>query len=147
MAIGGKIKLEGAKELVAKLEKLEANIQKKILKNALRLAIEPIANAAQARAPIETGALRSAIRVRAMTRMRQGTVGVKVDLRGGVTGEQFYGSFQEFGFKVGRRALGSQRTQIPGKHFLEIAFNTNKEFALSIFEREVKSAIEQEAAA
>src|SRR3954447_12368252 len=98
-AIRGSIDLRGAKELISKLKTLEPRIERKLLRQALRAGAKVIQAEAQARVPVKTGRGRKGIKVRAMSRMKRGTVGVKVQTsEGDYQGDEFYLSFIERGY-------------------------------------------------
>src|SRR5438132_1009826 len=80
----------GAKELMAKLEKLDKVTAKRALRKGTRAGAKQIAATARTIAPRRTGALASTIKVRALKRSRK-AVGTRVDLT------IRYGSFVELG--------------------------------------------------
>ena len=142
------IDLKGAKELARKLDNLPKRVEKKVLRQALRSGMRPIHMAAQAYAPIDTGKLKRSIKLRAIKRNRKGFVGVKITTGSGFfRGEEFYGAFQEFGWRQGPRRLGNQRRQVPGKHFFLRAANNKKDQAAGIVTQEIASGIIREAKA
>lgn len=116
------IDLRGEKGLLKALAELKTTGQKSAVKKAMRKAAKPIQKAAQQLAPKRTGQLRRSIKVRAMRRSRV-RFGVRVVTSPGknlFTGKTFYGAFQEFGWKTGKRG-SEKRRPVEGKHFLEEA--------------------------
>ncbi len=102
-----KIKLEGAAELDRKLLMLGRAAAGKIVRPALRAGAKVIQVGAKTDAPKRTGKMARAIRVRAMKSKRKGTIGINVTLgQGFFRGDEFYGAFQEFGWKTGKRSGG-----------------------------------------
>lgn len=87
--------LSGDRELVRKLTKLA----KKDFSKATRAGARTIANKTKALAPVETGALRKAVKVKSVK--SRTAVGHKVVLafKGGAVSNLFYGGFQEYGTK------------------------------------------------
>lgn len=120
-------KLTGDKRLDRKFAALPMKVEKKILRQALRPAAKLILDSARQNAPVDTGALRKSLAVRAGKRTRKGTVRVQVQTSDGMfTGKTFYGAFQELGHHRGKRSLGSGRPMIPGKHYIKRAFDSRK---------------------
>lgn len=69
--------------------------------------------------PRQTGALRKNTKIRAMKRSRVGA-GVRVGYSDkDFAGEGFYGSFVEYGYRVGPRKLGETRTKVEGQKNLK----------------------------
>lgn len=56
----------GDKELSRKLARLELKVQRKIVKDAMRAAAEPVLQAAKALAPVLTGKMRDSLRIRVL---------------------------------------------------------------------------------
>ena len=121
MADGIDIQVRGDKALRAKLNQIADVELKKILRRAMRDGAKVILPQARANAPVgATGRLKKAIKVRSAKRSRK-YVGMTVVLgEGFLQGETFYGAFQEFGWKTGKRKSDNRR-QIAGKHFLQRA--------------------------
>lgn len=121
-------------DVTRRLNELEPKVRKKIIRQAMRPAMKMIRQDAIARAPRKTGQLRKSIKVRAFKRSRT-KIGVSVTTaKGWFKGEAFYGGFQEWGWKQGKRALGAGRRHIPGHGFMEGAYLSKgpeaKQFAL-----------------
>lgn len=140
------IKLEGARELDRKLRELPRKLQRKVIRQALRAGMRPIHEAAKQNAPVATGLLKQSIKLRAMKRNRRGVIGVKIETEGGnFKGETFYGAFQEFGYRRGKRSLGNNRKFIPGKHYMQRAAEDKKEQAVAIVSEHMAAGIVQAA--
>jgi HK97 gp10 family phage protein len=116
-----RFEVRGAKELKRKLDELADKEVKKIVRQAMRAGAKVILPKAKAYAPVgATGNLRRAIKVRAAKRSRK-YIGVNVTLgEGFFIGDAFYGAFQEFGWKTGKRK-SAKRRQVGGKHFMQRA--------------------------
>ena len=84
-------RLEGARETERALRRLPRQVQGRIEMNALRQGAKPIREAAQDRAPKDTGELEEEIIVRG--RRRQGETVVRI----GPSKKAFQGMLQEFG--------------------------------------------------
>jgi len=125
------MKITGISEAIAKLGKLgDQKTVKSLLKKSLRAGAKPMLLAARAKAPVRTGRVKKALRIAAATKQKPGWVGVVIKIGDrNFVGIAFYGAFQEFGWHVGSRRLGSARREIPGKHFLEQAFDEESSFA------------------
>lgn len=155
------IVLTGSEELNRKLAALKGAQAKAAIRKASRTALRPIADAVKARAPRRTGALSRSVKVRALPRSRV-RIGSRVTTSGTdrqFKGRTFYGGFQEYGWRAGRRvrnvdlgaAKGVRRTksqaaeaerrnnarkQIHGTEFMKLAANDKKQTALSIYRSE-----------
>lgn len=131
------ISLDGDMTLQARLRELTPRLEKSALRTALRESARPMLAAAQKFAPVlgtnvfeETvwtgkrwgkrkfatgrigGSLRKSLRIRAFKRSRKNRVGVWIGtsaLASPFQGKQFYGAFQEFGWKVGVRPERDKR--------------------------------------
>jgi hypothetical protein len=131
------ISLDGDWTLQARLRELTPRLEKAALRTALRESARPMLAAAQKFAPVygtktfvETvfvdkrwrkrtfatgrigGSLRKSLRIRAFKRSRKNRVGVWIGtsaLASPFQGKQFYGAFQEFGWKVGVRPERDKR--------------------------------------
>lgn len=91
--------------LMAKLSSLPKKIQRKFIREETRKAAKThLLKQAKAAAPKETGALRRAIRIVAIKKSRV-FVGVRLALSAKwFTGDTFYGAFQEWGWRHGKRS-------------------------------------------
>lgn len=116
---------------------------------------------------VRGGTLRRSLRVRAMKRTRKGRIGVVVQsAAGNFGGKAFYTGLQEFGWRVGRRSAGGrrgkkqaratlaaraeaargalaadQRRLVPGKHFMQRAFDETVESSQRAVVEAVRAAL------
>jgi HK97 gp10 family phage protein len=135
-----KLIITGDRELNRMLRRLALKDGKKVVRAAARKAIKPVQLSAKQLAPKDSGQLRRAVKVRALPRSRR-RVGVRVTIgERFFTGDQFYGSFQEWGWKTGKRGSANRR-QIPGKHFLREAADSNRAKVIAIYRREIRKGI------
>lgn len=151
----------GSEELNRKLAQLRGPQAKAAIRKASRAALRPVLAAAKANAPRRTGQLAGAIKLRALKRSRV-RVGSQVTASGSnnqFQGKTYYGGFQEYGWRVGRRAqntdvgaaFGARRTaaqqkaiakrnasraKIEGTEFMARAARDKKELALQIYRTE-----------
>ena len=129
--------IQGLEKTLKSLKKFDAQLQKKILRQAMRAALKPIKATAKADAPVLTGQTRAAIKIKAGKQRKKGCIRLNVVIgEGDYKGDQFYGSFQEYGYhnhKTGKL--------IPGKHFMKKAFDSQKGNAKNIVEVMVASGI------
>lgn len=149
------LNVRGHRQVIARLGKLEKKIARKILSQSARMAMRPILAAAKSNAPRDSGALARSIRMRAMKRNRRGRIGVRVmTSQEWFKGDQYYGAFQEFGWKAGKRlagyrrksnAVADTRRQIEGKHYVQKAYESRGETALRTFVATVADRITKEA--
>lgn len=134
-------RITGDRALDAKLRTLEPRLAKKHVRTVLRSRIKPLAAAAKAAAPRQTGALAKGIKVQATKRSRRG-LGIKVQLgselaraqnreaQGARTRWPFYGALRELGPR--------------GAHFLEGAFRSGLAGARTGVILDLRRALESE---
>lgn len=143
--------VRGDARVLSKLKEIVPKLRRKVLSKAARTAMRPVLAAAKANSPHKTGSLRQSLRMRALKRNRRGRVGVRVGTsRQWFKGDEFYGAFQEFGWKSGKRMRKSQvdagiqdnRKQIPGKHYVENAYLSHGQQALNSFMQSVTEQID-----
>lgn len=133
---GSYFRITGVRELKQVFKKLPAVAAKKVVRKALRVALKPIATDARGRAPVVTGAMRDAIKVRAKAKRKRNFIGLEIRVGShNFTGKTFYAGFQE---------LGTRRMQ--GRHFMEDAFNAGSAQAVETIKRMLIEGIATEAA-
>lgn len=151
---GVTLRVRGDRATKRALMKLTPRLRRRVLAKATRDAMRPTLKQAKANAPrrktrkgaaVKGGQLRKSLKLRAMKRSRV-KVGAYVATAGGwFKGRQFYGAFQEFGWKAGKRG-SDNRTEIEGRHFAEQAYKSERRGALRLFtdlvRRNLKQAIE-----
>jgi HK97 gp10 family phage protein len=149
--------VKGLAQFEAQLRQLETKEAKKIIRKSLRAAAKPVQKQAQANAPKQKGNLAKSIKVRAGKVKRKGQLRVIVTTSGGdnlFTGDEFYGAFQELGWKkvpaflVGGRFYSTPRgteptTEIPGKHFMQHAAEQMKSAAVAAFSATMKPLLDK----
>jgi HK97 gp10 family phage protein len=79
---GKAVAITGIREIDRKLARLEPAIQRKVLRQSIRAALKPIAAAVKARIDSITGALKKAVKVRAIKSKRRGSIGLEVRISG-----------------------------------------------------------------
>lgn len=160
--------LTGDAELNRKLRELGGPKQKAAIRKASRAALKPVAAAAKANAPKRSGRLRKSIKVKAIKRSRS-RVGSRVTTSktdNQFKGRQFYSGFQEYGWRVGKRATNADlgvkkrkrrtsvqseyvaaknaaRRRIKGSEFMTRAAKSHKQIALRIYREEVARFIRE----
>ena len=123
------VRIEGAKEIEKALKQLTKAQGRAAIRKGCRAGAKITQRAAKQIAPRKTGLLAKSIKVRAIKRSRT-KVGVMVTTGSSsnlFTGKTFYGAFQEWGWKVGKRpGKGSPdaRRKVQGKFFLKKAANS-----------------------
>lgn len=130
MAKSFDISMTGGKELQAKFAKLTPKLQRVILRKALPAAAEPIAAAARAKAPVNTGALAASIHA---TKAKAVRGGLKVSIATGTREEMgvapdatgFYPMSQETGWTE------KNGTHHPAHPYLRPALHENEAKTLS----------------
>lgn len=124
----------GIKSIDQALAKLEPKVKKKMVKRAMRPAMKPILKAAKSNAPVDTGATKRAIKIRAAKRSRT-TMGIDVRIgEGDYKGEQYYAAFVEYG-----------TSKMEPKPFLRPAYDTGKDKAKTDTIEAIKKLILEEA--
>lgn len=118
-----KFEVKGLDRLIERLNKLPDDVVKKLVKGSLPDALQPFKEEVQKNAPVDTGALKDAVQI-AKPKLRRNKVFANVTIGENNLknnkGEQFYASFQEFGWE-------SNGVVHPGTHFMERAFQARKE--------------------
>jgi HK97 gp10 family phage protein len=125
-----KIHIEGLKELDRKLQELPDDLQRKVLRDALKAGADPILTDAKASAPVKTGALRASLRATASRSRKHGVTVQVITKDGFFKGEQFYGAFLEYGTRF-----------IKARAFIAGAFDKNKHRALGLITRSIASGL------
>ena len=148
MAIGT-ISLEGAKELIAKLERFTPTVGKQIMRTALRAGAQPIL--AQARANAPGARIKRSLKVRAgkSSKAGQNAVSVLVSTRAGdFKGKEFFAGFLEYGTKERTQKKFKKKARRTGKvsprEFMKRAFESRQSEAERIIAEELKAGIEAE---
>lgn len=154
MSIVATVKVTGDKETIAKLDALDKKLRRKVVTKALRAGAKVIQQRAKANAPRRSGLMASKIKVRASKyignrRKKRGEIAINAQIgKGDFKGDTFYGAFQEFGWKSGKRVTKGQtdnRKQIQGKHFMERAGKQGESEAISVIDSTVRQGIEEAA--
>lgn len=146
--ITAKFDASQSKNLLRNLKRLPVKIQRKILREESRKTAKAILlPVAKERVPKQTGALRKSIKVRALKRSTVRT-GVRVGYAAkDFAGDTFYGSFLEYGWRVGKRGGKSsedKRRKIDGKYHLKSVADSRGEKAKDAFLKQSASRIESE---
>ncbi len=136
--------LTGDKSLNRKLARLAGKDAKKVVRKAIRPALKPVQQQARnnAKAFKQTGRLGKSIKIRAIKRSRA-RIGARVttgDSTGDFTGNAYYGAFIEYGWKAGPRG-SSNRTVVPGKHYMRRAVQAKRQEALRIYREGIRKNI------
>ena len=130
---------------------LELFVQSDVLKRAGKAACEPILAEARALAPRKTGLLERSLHIR-KGKAGGGSFSWLVSTSAGFYGgDDYYGAFQEFGWRSGKRKsftkdakLRDVRKQNPGEHFLQYAGEEKADEAVDIFFRAITDGINKE---
>lgn len=145
---GVTFRLTGNRRLDRLFQTLPVKVQKKVLRKPLREAAKVIQKQAKRNAPKDTGLLRRSLRVRAGRRSRRFKNTVRIVVitgEGFFKGETFYGAFQEFGWKLGKRGTPNRR-QMPALHYIERAYKAKESEARSVAMKGIALGIMKEAA-
>lgn len=109
--------LRSVERAIAKLG--DSTTANQLVGKAARVAAKAhLIKPAKAAMPMASGQLRKATKIRSIKRRRD-SAGVQVGFsEKDFVGDQFYGAFQEYGFRVGPLRLGDARTKIAGRGML-----------------------------
>lgn len=95
---GRRIVVTGVKDIDRRLKLLTPALQKKVVRQAVRKSLKPVAAAVKAEAPVRTGATKAAVKVRARKSRKRDEIALEVRIgEGDFKGEQFYAAFNQFG--------------------------------------------------
>jgi hypothetical protein len=128
--MAGGITIRGLTEVNAKMKRMEPKAAVRLIRKAFRRALIPVRNRTQEYAPKKTGAMAGAVKILA-GRTSRGLVRQRVVIgKGAYRGDQFYGSMQELGWKIGPRKRGANRAHKEGTRFMRKAYNDEGPAAL-----------------
>ncbi len=165
-----KVVLTGSDELNRKLASLTNAQAREAIRKAARPALKPCLQTARRVAPKASGRLRRSIKVRSIARSRT-RIGAKVTTSASdslYSGETFYGGFQEWGWRSGKRTSnadlgvgkGKRRTtaqralakgrndsrkKIRGLNFLKKSAQSTQEECLYLYRTAIVDYIEKTA--
>jgi HK97 gp10 family phage protein len=126
-----------------RLREVPKKLGDKAVKKGLREGEKVIQKEAKKNAPRKTGQTKKAIKVKAL-RKRKDSYAVDLQIgKGDYKGDQFYASFQEFGWHAGKRKLGDNRKWIEGKHFMERAYQSKSDQAAEVAVNTIVDGLEQ----
>ena|SRR3990167_2371492 len=142
MAKGFDISMTGGKELQAKFSKLPIKMQRVLLRKALPAAAEPVAAAAVANAPTDTGALAASIHVTKPKAVRGGlkvsiATGTRSDLGIAEDATGYYPMAQECGW------TDESGRQHAGHPYMRPALHQNEKGTLNIVGNAIASSMEE----
>ncbi len=130
----------GAKEVQHVFETLEPKLQRRALRTVFRRLGNIAKDEAARGAPVKTGMLKRSLKVRSIKRNRGGRVGVNVisSFKGG---NQYYGTFLEYGTKDRVTKSGRRTGRVVAKRWMESAFERKASQMLSEGQDLLKSEI------
>lgn len=148
---GGSVRVtvQGAKETIARLQKLRTTEANKMIRKGLRAGSKIVQRETIAQTPVgparkdhKPGTLKRSWKVRAMKRKR-GRLGVMVQSgEGFFKGETFYSGFVVLGHHIGPRRLGNTRRKVPPQEFVKRAADKAAPEAIRVLEDTVNREIE-----
>lgn len=137
------ISMLGDKKLQRQLSKLPARVEKRIVRKALRAAARPVLRAAKQKCPVDTGALKKGLKIRARKRSRK-SFGVDVSTptreKLGIASDSkwYYPALVEYGYV--RKGI-----TYAARSFLRSAKDATRSAALAILKREIGAGVIREA--
>ncbi len=138
----------GAKPVERAFRLLPKTVARKVVVQAMRKAMKPIASQVKINAPIRTGATVTAVKVKAAKRSRKG-FGIDVRIgEGDFKGDQFYAAMVEYGTKDRRKkSTGQHVGKVKPRRFMRRAFRQKADMARRIASNEIGRGILREAKA
>jgi HK97 gp10 family phage protein len=131
-----RVVLIGVKELDRLLKGLEPRVARKVIRQAMRRALRPVMAAVQRNAPVDTGTLKAAIKLRAARARKRGQIILEVRIgEGDFKGKQFYAAMVEYG-----------TSKQPAQGFMRRAFDATGDAAKRQALGAIMAGIEREAA-
>jgi hypothetical protein len=137
MDIRGLRKLQKTLKRMSDADKKEL---RKAAKRETREAMRPLHRAARANAPVETGRLRKAVKLRAWKRPEPGEVGIKVVVNPGRGRDDPRGAYYGMMVEQGYIANG---TYVPGRYYLKRAYEAHHAGALRDLSGRLSKTIDQ----
>lgn len=129
---GSKLVITGLKEVDRLLAGLEPKLAKKHIRGGMRKGMKLVRDAAKANAPVRTGKLKKAIKVRAGKARKRKQIVIEVRVgEGDFKGATFYGAFQEFGTK-----------RLEAREYMDNAFQSRGEAARQAIIAAIKAGVE-----
>jgi HK97 gp10 family phage protein len=126
--------ITGVRELQRAYRELPKRLANKVIRQAVRKALKPVATRVKELTPKDTGLLAKGTKVRARAKKRRGVIALDViQGEGSFKGQTFYGGSQNFGTKK-LSALG----------YFERAFDDTKEAAAAQVSSEIAGGITRE---
>lgn len=134
------IKITGLREVTKALYSHSQQLGDRVVKGSLRVGANYIARIARANAPVKTGLLKRRGIVVRNSKIHRGKsskdmIGIYLTIASKKKGDPYYGKFQEAGWKAGKRL-------VPGKKFIDKAFEQNKERAVEAIRQSAIAASE-----
>lgn len=151
------LQVKGLAELHKVLQSLPEELEKKVLRNALRAGANEFKKAAKAQVPVKSGALRKSIRVK--TSARKGRWRLKATVVAG-NAEAYYAHMVEFGtaahmikpakakslFFLGQAREAVEHPGAQAQPFMRPAFDSGSEAAINAFADSVRKRLGKEGA-
>lgn len=134
----------GLKEIDRKLARLAPAVQRRVVRRSMRAGLKAVAAAVKAEAPVDTGTMKAAVKVRAVRSRRRGSIQLEVRI-------EATDALKRTSSKTGRTVFypalvqyGDERR--PPDPFMTRAFTSTAETARHDTLRELRRGIEIEAA-
>jgi HK97 gp10 family phage protein len=132
MAVKFSFSVDGVEDVVRKLQSLTPKLQAQALRKATREGAKVIQREAKALAPVQTGALRDSIKVKAGKR-KKGRISTLIQVgQGDFKGDTFYGAMVEYGTR-----------RMPARPFMTPAYESKGNAAKNVAVAEIERALER----
>ncbi len=154
---GVAITITGIDEIKRAFRELPAKVAKKVVRQALRKGLKLPLAAAKTDAPVDTGAGRRSLRVRASKGPRgsrpRDTIAMALLIGERSPGKTWYMALQERGYHTGKRIRSGGKVvgrspgsrKIAGKHYMRRALHATEQAARELIITEITSGIERQA--
>lgn len=151
------ITITGIDEIKRAFAELPAKVAKKVVRQALRRGLKLPLAAAKADAPVDTGAGRRSLRIRASKgpagAAKKYTIAMALLIGERSPGKTWYMALQESGYHTGKRTRSAGKVvsrspgshKVEGKHYMRRALRETEQPARELIIEDITQGIEREA--
>lgn len=138
MATHKAIVITGLEEIDKRLGRLEPKVQKKVVRQAMRRGLKVLQQAVKTEAPVDTGATRSEVKVRAVKSRRRGSIQLEVRV-------EAVDETKRTSAKTGKTVFYPAILEYTSDAFMERAYDSAAERARQVTLTALTQGIESEA--
>jgi HK97 gp10 family phage protein len=130
-------KIEGMDQVVKAIKALDRKDAKKVWRRGLRNALKPTLKAAKEEAPVDTGALRDAIKIQSVKTRNKNEIAVCVSpSKKAFVGDYFYANIVEGGF-----VHYKSKKPVPANPYMERAYDRTKDKVIENAKAELEKSL------